>query len=165
MTVQELISVMPFCDLLEVVVRQTGHGRWIQGYRIGKEVRVFPSEASAEFRESRALKEYENKTVRLHEGEIVDVKHFYHADMPMKIICKDCQNKLPDYVGRLEVAFVQPRYIPAFHKEHMTDNSFCLEVDAYPDNYVSEVFIESKDITQKQLTGQMSISDFIGATS
>lgn len=36
MKIRELIDVCPNCDVLEVVVRDHGHGKWIQGYMIGK---------------------------------------------------------------------------------------------------------------------------------
>ena len=155
MTVQELMDVMSFCDLLEVVVRKTGHGQWVQGYRIGKEAKIFPSEQTAEMRESRGLKSYENKTIYLEEGTEVDIKRGF--DLPMKVICKDC-HKLPEYIGNLEVCDALPRNVPQFHGDNLTHNSFALDVDCYPDNYTPEKYIPSK-VTEEIEDNQMSIFD------
>lgn len=162
MTVQELMDVMFNCDLIEVVVRQTGFGKWIQGYRVGKDARIFPSEYTVEEWEKRNFMSYERRTVHLEEGAEVDIRHGF--DLPMKVICKDC-HKLPEYIGRLEVSHVIPRNVPRFHKDPLTHNNHSLEVVCYPDNYVPEKYIESKDVTTKKLNGyegQISIDDWLG---
>lgn len=151
MTVQELMDVMSFCDLLEVTVRKTGRGQWIQGYRIGKDAKIFPSEQSKEMREERGLKFYENKTLYLEDGAEVDVKK--GINLPMKIICKDC-HKLPEYIGNLEVCDALPRNVPQFHKDALTHNNFALDVDCYPDNYTPEKYIPSKDVTEEAIEDQ-----------
>lgn len=158
MTVQELMDAMIFCDLLEVVVRKTGHGQWIQGYRIGKEAKIFPAECTVEEWERRELRYVSRKTRYLEEGTEVDIRHGH--DLPMKVICKDC-HRLPEYIGRLEVCSIQPRHIPQFHKEALTHNDFSVNIDCYPDNYVPERFIESKDVTNAQIEGQMDIMDLL----
>ena len=156
MTVQELMDAMPFCDLLEVVVRQTGHGKWLQGYRIGKDAKIYPSEYTVEEWEKRAFRSYDRKVVNLEEGAEIDVRHGY--DLPMKVICKDC-HKLPENIGRLEVCDIVPRHVPSFHKEALTHNEHSLDVNCYPDNYTPERFIPSKDVTVKGIDGQMSLFD------
>ena len=158
MTVQELMDVMPYCDLLEIVVRQTGHGKWIQGYRIGKDAKIYPSEYTVEEWEKRSFRSYERKVVHLEEGAEVDIRHGY--DLPMKVICKDC-HRLPENVGRLEVCSVLPRHVPQFHKEALTHNDHSLDVSCYPDNYVPEKYIPCKDVTVKGIEGQMSLFDLL----
>lgn len=159
MTVQELMNVMAYCDLLEIVVRKTGHGQWIQGYRIGKDAKVFPSEQTIEEIESRSFRRYDRKTIVLNEGQEVDLRIGHN--LPMKVICKDC-HKLPDNIGRLEVCDVLPRNVPRFHGDALTHNSFALDVNCYPDNYTPEKYIPSKDITKEAIEdNQISIFDFM----
>ena len=158
MTVKELMDAMPFCDLLEVVVRQTGHGKWIQGYRVGKEAKIYPSEYTVEEWEKHSFKSYDRKTRYLSEGTEVDIRHCF--DLPMKVICKDC-HKLPENVGRLEVCDIVPRYVPRFHKDSVTHNNHSLEVNCYPDNYIQERFIPSKEVTVKGIDdNQMTFEDW-----
>lgn len=158
MTVQELMYAMPFCDLLEVVIRQNGHGRWVQGYRIGKEAKIFPSEYTVEEIEAREFRSYNPRTIDLEEGAEVDVRHGF--DLPMKVICKEC-HKLPENVGRLEVCDIVPRHVPSFHKDALTHNNHSLEVNCYPDNYMPERYIPSKDVTVKGIEGQMSMEEWL----
>ena len=159
MTVQELMDVMAWCDLLEIVVRKTGHGQWIQGYRIGKEAKVFPSEQTIEEWEKHSFRSYDHRVMYLEEGTELDIKRGH--DLPMKVICKDC-HKLPDHIGRLEVCDALPRNIPRFHKDQLTHNSFALDVNCYPDNYVPEKYVPSKDVTVKVINdNQMSIFDYL----
>lgn len=163
MTISELLEVMPNCDLIEIVVRKNGYGLWIQGYRIGKNAAIYPSELTAEIREMNGLKSYQSGTVHLKPGEVVDIsKGYSFSPMPMKVICKDCHGKIPEHIGRLVVSHAQPRHIPTFHREQLTHNEFSLDVSCYPDEYVPEVYIESKVTnSQKEIAGQMSIEDFI----
>ena len=158
MTVQELMDAMPWCDLLEVVVRQNGHGKWVQGYRIGKDAKIFPSEYTVEEIENKQFRSYNPRTIDLEEGTEVDVRHGF--DLPMKVICKDC-HKLPENVGRLEVCDIIPRHVPSFHKDALTHNNHSLEVNCYPDNYVAERYIPSKDVTVKGIEGQMSMEEWL----
>lgn len=159
MTVQELLNVMSFCDLLEVVVRKTGHGQWIQGYRVGKEVKIYPTEYTVEEIEKRSFRSYERRIIDLEKGEEVDIKHGFR--LPMKVICKDC-HKLPEYIGRLEVCEVLPRKVPEFHGESLTHNNFSLYVDCYPDNYTPEKYISSTDVTKKAIEdNQLSIFNYL----
>lgn len=158
MTVQELMDAMPCCDLLEVVVRQTGHGKWIQGYRIGKDAKIYPSEYTVEEWEKRSFRSYDRRVQHLEEGTEVDIRHGF--DLPMKVICKDC-HKLPENIGRLEVCDVLPRNVPSFHKDALTHNNHSLDVNCYPDSYMPERYIPSKDVTIKGIEGQMNLEDWI----
>lgn len=157
MTVKELIDVSPYCDLVEVVVRKNGHGQWIQGYRVGKEAKLYPCNLTKEVME-RFKVESHLKTVHLQEGQEVDCSHG-SRELPMKVICKDV-SKIPDNIGKLIVAHVQPRHIPSFHKEQLTHNDFAYNIDCYPDGYVPEV--EKKDTDWENLEGQLTIDDWLG---
>ena len=161
MTVQELLDTMPACDLVEIVVRKTGHGQWIQGYRIGKEAKVYPAEVTAEIRELKGLNEYKSPPVYLEKDEIIDCKVGFN--LPMKVICKDC-HKLPEHIGKLEVCSVLPRHVPYFHKNALTHNDFALDINCYPDGFIPEKYIVAKETAQiSSLEGQMSIEDFYGS--
>lgn len=158
MTVQELVDAASYCDLIEVVVRKNGHGQWIQGYRVGKDAKIYPSEVTAELREINDLKVYETKTIYLNEGEVIDLKKSVF-NLPMKVICKEC-HKLPDVIGNLVVCSFQPRHIQTFHKDALTSNNFSMDIDCYPDNYVP--LVEVKEVKEKieQIDGQMSLEDW-----
>lgn len=159
MTVKELIDAAPFCDVVEIVVRKEGHGQWIQGYRIGVNAKIYPSEITAEIRELKGLKEYWNPPIPLEYGEEIDFNRIgLLKNLPMRVICKDC-HKLPDYIGRLEVSSYQPRHIPSYHKDQLTHNDFDLDINCYPDNYAP--MIEAAESKTEQLPGQMSIEEFL----
>ena len=134
MTLKELLDAATFCDLAEIIIRTSGRGRWIQGYRIGKDAKIYPSEVTAEIQEARGLKvEYSTHSINLKENEIVDVNHSAIMDkLPMRVICKDCRKGLPKELWNLKVCDFQPRHIPTFHKEQLTHNDFALEINCYP---------------------------------
>ena len=159
MTVKELIDAAIFCDVVEIVIRENdGHGKWMQGYRIGKEAKVFPSELTMEVRELMGLKSYESKTYYCKEGEILDVKR--SACLPMKVICKDV-HKLPEAIGALEVADFIPRHVPYLHKNSLTSNNHELEINCFPADVIPDKFVECKVVQPEQLEGQMSIEDLL----
>lgn len=160
MTVQELLDVMYECDLVEIVIRKTGHGQWIQGYRIGKEAVIYPSEVTAEIREMKGIKEYKSPEVCLEDGEIIDCRVGFH--LPMKVICKDC-HKLPDHIGRLEVCSALPRHVPSFHQNQLTHNEFKLDINCYPDGFIPERFVEAREVKKiSDKMNQLSFDDFYG---
>lgn len=161
MTVKELIEAGHFCDSAEIIVREKGCCKWIQGYRIGKNIDIFPCEYTIEVQET--LKGKWGKHIdgrhqpRLTKGEIRDIYHAF--GLPMKLIKKDVRN-LPENVANLKVCNFQPRHIPSFHLDAMTHNEFLLEINAYPDGYVEEVK-EKKENKHEELEGQMNIMDFM----
>ena len=65
MTIRELLEASPNCDTIEAVIRKNGCGQWLQGYRVGKDVRLYPSEQSREFIEMMSLNEYGTKSYKL----------------------------------------------------------------------------------------------------
>lgn len=167
MTVKELVESAPNCDALEIVVREKGCGKWIQGYRISKFAEQWKSEHTVELQEkldasgikyNKVIKEYGDKSPRLKEGEIRDVMHGYN--LPMKIIKRDVSH-LPENVAGLQVCSFQPRHIPSFHREQMTHNEFSLDINCYPEGFVPELEEKKKDLNE-QLEGQTDIFDFIG---
>ena len=153
MTVKELLDAALFCDLAEIIVRQNGGGKWIQGYRIGKNAKIYPSEVTAEMKEAREIKEY-FATINLKEGEVVEFnKTGILNQLPMKVICKDCRDCLPEEIGRLRVKRFQPRHVPSFHKEQLTHNDFALEINCYPEEETP--MIEVKEVDESTLTEKM----------
>lgn len=163
MTVKELVEAAPFCDTLEIVVREHGSGKWIQGYRIGKNVEIYPYECRAEIREGnivgRVFSEIGKKKPPLKDGEEKDI--FHSMNLKMKVIKKDVVH-LPDNVAQLQVCSFQPRHIPGYHKEPMTHNDFKLDIRAYPEGWVPEKEQpKTKDNDGDQIPGQMNILDFM----
>lgn len=166
MTVKELIEAAPNCDSAEIVVREHGSGKWMQGYRIGKGIEMFPCEFTIEFQETldKSGKKYtygkhiDGRQARhLTTGEVRDVYH--SINLPMKLIKKDV-SKLPDIVANLQVCSFQPRHIPSFHKEQMTHNDFTLDINCYPEGFCPELVEEKlKDKTSSEMDGQMSLFD------
>ena len=112
MTVGELIKVSPWCELIEVVIRVNGCGKWIYGYRIGKDVKIYPSEVSAEVKELRSLKEYtpygNKRIVKPHDGDVYEIGKEFAGTMKIKVICVDIRRRLPKEVADLEVYEVKP---------------------------------------------------------
>lgn len=163
MTLQELMDIAPDCDLIEVVVRKDGHGQWVQGYRVGKDAKIYPSEITAEIRELKGLKEYRETLhdVRLSAGEVVKFNKAYSNSCPMTVICKDC-HKLPTEIGKLEVCMMLPRHVPSFHKEQLTHNDFALDIWCYPPEHIPQVEVKEVKQETEQLEGQLSIFDLEG---
>ena len=157
MTVKELIEVSPFCDTVEIIIRDQGRVMWVQGFRIGKNAKIYPCEKCTEYRKKLMLDDYSRKWIYLHKGEEVDVE--VGRDLPMKVICKDV-HKIPDYIGNLKVAFIQPRHIPQYHRDALTHNEYALEIDCFPEGFVMPAE-EKKLEKSEQLEGQTSIEDFL----
>lgn len=160
MTVKELIDVSPFCDLVEVVVRDQGHGKWVQGYRVGKNAKLYPVNMSLKLRERFHQKSYESRTVVLDEGQEIDCEQ--GMGLPMKVICRDVR-KIPDNIGNLTICDIQPRHIPQIHKDAMTHNDFAYDIDCYPDGFVPESITEQEKATKiaDDIDGQLSIEEWI----
>ena len=156
MTVKELIDVSPSCDLVEVTVRENGCGKWIQGYRVGKDAKLFPVNLTKEVREKYHLQSYQSKTIPLEEGDEIDCINGW--DLKMKVICRDVR-RLPDNVANLQVSHVQPRHIPSFHREALTNNEFAYDIDCFPDGYVPE--IEQPKEKSLQMDGQMTFDEWM----
>lgn len=167
MTVGELVAAAPFCNAVEVVVRENGTGEWIQGYRISKYEEMYKCEFTVEFQEA-ILKDGTkhkygihvngNNQTKMTQGEIRDVYH--GCKLPMKIIKKPVE-KMPDNVAQLQVSYFQPRHIPSFHGEQATHNDFELDICAYPEGWKPEKPDKSKIEQEQQLPGQTDIFDFL----
>lgn len=162
MTVGELVQAGVFCDVVEVVIRENGNGKWIQGYRVGSKVEQFPSECTVELKEnlsnSGKIYHYNKHTIgrnspRMTTGEIRDV--IIGNKLPMKIIKKNVE-LMPEYIASLRVCTYQPRHIPVFHGDTMTHNEFSIDINCYPDGY-----IEPKKEQNANLDGQMNILDYL----
>ena len=154
MTVKELIDISPFCDCVEVVIRN--NGKWVQGYTVGKNAKLYPVNLSTKIREKYHLERYKNKTISLDEGDEVDCEH--GRGLPMKVICKDV-SKIPEYIGNLKINHVQPRNIPIIHGDSLTHNDFYYDIVCFPNDFIPE--IEEKTDKNEQIEGQMRIEDFI----
>lgn len=139
MTVKDLVDAGTSCDCIEIVVRLDGCRKWIQGYRIGKNVDVYPSEYTVEYQEARQryFSIYGNEMPRMKPSEIRDLRR--GRDMPIKVIKKDVHN-LPENIANLKVCSYQPRHIPTFHREQLTHNEFSLDINCYPDGWEPEQF-------------------------
>lgn len=154
MTVKELIEVSPCCNILEITVRKEGHGQWIQGYRIGKDAKLFPVEITKEVLEKHKL-ERSGSCVYLEDGQEIDC---YHAiRLPMKVICKDVR-KIPDYIGNLEICEVIPRRVPRLHDKPMETNDHEYDIECYPEGW-EEPGPEPKE--EKDLEGQIRMEDLL----
>lgn len=160
MTVKELIEISPFCDLVEIVVRSNGHGKWIQGYRVGKNAKLYPVNLSVKLRKAFGMESYQSGTIALDEGQEIDCEH--GRGLPMKVICKDVR-KIPDYIGNLKICDIQPRHIPQIHRDALTHNDFAYDLDCFPDGYIpeSEKQREEAEKEAKEIDGQLSIEEWI----
>lgn len=153
MTVKELVDVSDFCDILEITVRSEGHGRWIQGYRIGQNVELFPADINPEVIEKLHLDRFARSYV-LEEGQEVDTVR--GRDLPMKIICKDV-HKIPDYIGNLRICCVWPFHVYPLHKNTLTKNNHGYDICCYPECW-EEPEDKPKEVVLK---GQMSLEEMM----
>lgn len=163
MTVKELIDVSPFCDLVEVIVREHGHGQWVQGYRVGKNAKLYPVNLSVKLREQFGQKTYESHTIVLEKDQEIDCEQ--GRGLPMKVICKDVA-KIPDYIGNLKICDIQPRHIPQIHRDALTHNDFAYDIDCFPDGFVPESPKEQEKAQKviEEMDGQMSVDDWFANT-
>lgn len=152
MTVKELIEVSPSCDTVEIVVREHGHGQWVQGYLIGKDIDYYPAFVRADRRESYE----ETRKRRLKDGEEVDGQHSYK--LPMKLIKKSVEH-IPEHIAKLEVCSVQPRHIPTYHREQATHNEYMYDINCYPEGFVPEKEQPSAEQKAAVMQGQMSLEE------
>ena len=164
MTVRDLVECSLFLKNMEIVVRENGGGKWLQGFRIGKDASIYPLEACAEHREERGL--FGTDYYKLKEGETVEVKRWTWQTVPIKVMCIE-PKKAPKEILDLVVKDYQPRHIPSLHGEALTHNDFDLDIDCYPPDQAEKlaVFREVQEIEKKdddQLAGQMNIEDFLG---
>ena len=161
MTVKELVEAAPFCDTVEVIIRENGNGHWIQGYLIGKNIDTYPAfqrKDWIEYRKSHNNCHFDKR--KLKAGEEVEGTHG-GGGLPMKLIKKSVSN-IPDKVANLQVCSFQPRHIPSYHKEALTHNEFQLDIEAYPEGWEPEKEQpETKDNVSKQIPGQMNLLDFM----
>lgn len=176
MTVGELMEVSPFCELLEVIIRKEGHGQWIYGYRIGKDVEIYPAEYSAEIQELRSLKEYtpynNKQIVKLKDGDVFQVTKEYmplQNDLKMEVICKDVHTRLPKKVADLEVSNIVPRTIHVRRPQGLSgdwvSSGHEFELWCYPPE--QGIRIETRQQASKpseiEDSGQMTIEDLMRA--
>lgn len=152
MTVKELCQVDPYAEDIEVVVRENGNSKWIQGYRIGKNAHLFPYDRRIE---NRAIHSFGFKEADLKAGESADIVSA--GGLPTKVIKKSVNN-MPEEVANLIVSYFIPRSIPAVYGEALTHIEHSLEIICFPDGWeFKEEKQKSIDVDENgQLIGQMS---------
>ena len=168
MTVRDLVECAPELEGMEIVIRENGGGKWIQGFRISKKAQLYPSDVTIEHRESYPWideDELQRHGLDVPEGEVVDVKRgSLLCLLPIKVMCIE-PKKAPKDVLDLEVRYYLPRNIPTIHGLKLFNNSFSLEINCYPPEKQEKLAIYQEVIEKKeneQLAGQMSIEDFLG---
>lgn len=167
MTIRDLVSGADG-DLegMEIVVREGGKGRWIQGYRISKKAELYPIDSTIENRELYPwvkTNSHGDYCCDVPEGESL-VVYQPHRDFPIKIMCID-PKKAPKEILDLEVSRYLPRNIPVIHGLRAFNNEFSLEIWAYlPEPSEKPAIYQEvkKAEIDDQLEGQMSIEDYLG---
>lgn len=167
MTIRDLVSGADG-DLegMEIVVREGGKGRWIQGYRISKKAELYPIDSTIENRELYPwvkTNSHGDYCCDVPEGETL-VVHQPFRDFPIKIMCID-PKKAPKEILDLEVSRYLPRNIPVIHGLRAFNNEFSLEIWAYlpePSEKPAIYREVKKAEIDDQLEGQMSIEDYLG---
>ena len=167
MTVRDLVlGADDDLEGMEIVVREGGKGKWIQGFRISKKARLYPIDSTIEHRELHPwIKTNSNGEFNcaVPEGKAVTVYKF-GRDFPIEVMCID-PKKAPKDVLDLEVSRYLPRNIPVIHGDKLFNNGFNLEIWAYMPEKAEKLAIyrEIKETElDDQLAGQMSIEDFLG---
>ncbi len=153
MTVKELIDVSPFCDGVEVIVRKNGNSTWIQGYRVGKDAKLYPVNLNPEVMRRFGVESHQ-KTISLKPGD--EVECYHGGRLPMKVICKDVKH-IPPYIGNLTVCHVQPRHIPSIHGDALTHNDFLYDISVFPDGYIPESVLKENKIIDREFDGQIKL--------
>ncbi len=166
MTVRDLVQAAGY-DLegLQIRVRENGGGKWIQGYRISPNERLYPIICRIEFREKYPW--IEKTTFRgngyncpVPEGVKLTVYEDF-KDYPIEIMCIE-PKKAPKNILDLEVKYFLPRNVPAIHGDRFTNNRYSLEIDAYAPEETEKLAVYKQCDEIEQLEGQMSIEDFLG---
>lgn len=155
MKVGEIIEI--FGDNLkniEIVIRENGDSKWIQGYRVGEDAAIYPYEKRVELIEA-GIKDDQHKTQRLRAGQIKDILKI--GNLKMKVIAKKVKNA-PDYIKELEICHAIPRRIYQLHGEQLFNNTFDLEINCYPCGYIPE----EREPEPVQDLQQLSIFDLGG---
>lgn len=164
MTVRDLVEHTYSLEGMEIVVRENGGGKWIQGFRISKKAELYPCDVRIENREKHPWINEDERLrhgVKLPIGEIVEVSMAYN-NMPTKVMCID-PKKAPKKILDLEVKDYLPRNMPTVHGQQLFNNDFSLEINCYPPDMQEKIadFREINEISP-QLEGQMSIEEFLG---
>lgn len=154
MTVRELIECSYFVKNVEIEVRD--NGKWIQGYRIGRDAEIYIYEECAEYQEYRGR--FGIAPYKLKPGEEADVFK-WTRELPMKIMCID-PKKAPKKVLDLRVNHYQPRHIPYFHGDSLTHNDFDLNIVAYPPEEGKLLEPEPKEAKKDDIDGQLCLDEF-----
>lgn len=178
MTVQELIDVSPWLEAIEVIVRQNGESKWLYGFRIGKNVHIYPSEQGAEARELRQLKEYtpypNKQVVVLKDGDIVNVSPAHDSwgkTLTLKVMCRNVHGKIPEEIGNLQICKILPRRVPGYSQ--LTDIGHTYEINCYPPEEtkkfermarVTETRQQASKPSEIEDSGQMTLEDLMRAT-
>lgn len=170
MTVRDLVECAHSLEGMEIVVRENGGGKWIQGFRISPKAKLYPSDITIEHKELHPWideKELNRHGQLVPEGEIVDVKRgTFLSQMPIKVMCIE-PKKAPNYILDLEVKYYLPRNIPTIHGSKLFNNDFSLEINCFLPERQEKLaeyreIIEDKQDDDGQLAGQMCIEDFLG---
>ena len=156
MTVRDLVEHATFVKNVEIVIRTTGESaKWIQGYRIGAQAKIYPYESRAEVR---CAASQPHKTEFLKPGEEADIKHSDDPKLPMKVIAVE-PSKMPKNIADLEVRWYQPRHLWQLHGEQLTHNDFDLDIVCYPPDRIPDP--KQKDDKQSEdIDGQLSLDEF-----
>ena len=161
MTVRDLVSCAPELEGMEIVVRENGGGKWIQGFRISSKAKLYPADMTIEHKELHPWID-ENERLRhgqrVPEGEIVDIRTgTLLSQLPIKVMCIE-PRKAPKDVLDLEVRWYLPRNIPTVHGERLFHNSFSLEINCYPPERQEKLAMYRE--VDEQREGQMNIEDW-----
>ena len=165
MKVRDLVECATALEGMEIVIRENGGGKWLQGFRISKKAKLYPSDDRIENRENYTWID-DNRLIkngqRLPDGEVVDVCRFSCMSgkgLPIKVMCI-APEKAPAQILDLEVKSYLPRNIPVIHGDRLFNNQFSLEIDCFPPQKAEKMAVV--EVTeQKQLAGQMSIEDYL----
>lgn len=166
MTVRDLVQAAgDDLEGMQITVRENGGGRWIQGFRISKKARLYPSDCRIEEREKHPWAQESCSrgygfNCEVPQGEVLTV-YQPHLDFSIKVMCVD-PGKAPKDVLDLEVRRYLPRNLPTIHGNSLFNNEFCLEIDAYEPEKQEKLAVYKQCDETEQLEGQMSIEDFLG---
>lgn len=167
MTVRDLIlGAGDNVEGIQVMVRENGGGKWIHGFIISPNARLYPLICRIEYQEKfpwiqKTCKRGNGYNCPVPEGVHLTVYEDF-GDYPIEIMAIS-PKKAPKAVLDLEVKSFLPRNIPSVHGDRLYNNQYELEIDAYAPEKMEKLAVFKQVIEDNdQLEGQMSIEDFLG---
>ncbi len=163
MTVKDLIDIGgDNLEGIQIRIRENGGGKWLHGYRISPNERLYPAISKIENQEAFPwITKKGDFNQPIPRGAELRVYETMRDNLPIDIMCIS-PKKAPKHILNLEVRYMLPRNIPSVHGERLFNNGYMLELDCYPPQKLEKLAIYKEVEETEQLEGQMCIEEWLG---